>query len=228
MNSIYEFEAKSIDGRIVALEEFRGQTLLIVNVASRCALTPQYASLEKLYQKLHPEGFSILGFPLRPIRTPGNLATKRRSRNSAHSRYNVTFPMFAKVEVNGPNSHPLFQFLEEKAPGWFGNQRIHWNFTKFLIDRNGVPIKRFGPGVPPSLLESAIVETFNVSVLDIDVTLVDTHTPHEWIAKTVHAEDRVFSTGECHCRRPVRWRGRPRPVDPFLATRTLYRRLHPP
>lgn len=160
MDSIYDFEANAIDGRLVSLSEYRGQVLLIVNVASRCALTSQYATLEELYIKHRSEGFSILGFPCNQFgnQEPGD---EKAIQEFCSLKYDVSFPMFAKVDVNGEGAHPLFQFLEAKAPGWFGIQRIHWNFTKFLVDRQGQPIKRFGPGFPPTLLDRSIREALH-------------------------------------------------------------------
>jgi len=144
MTSVYDFTATAIDGRERSLADFRGQVLLIVNVASRCGFTPQYAVLEALYRKHHEQGFSVLGFPCDQFlhQEPGDEA---EIRNFCSLNYDVTFPLFAKVHVNGPQAHPLFAYLKSVQRGLLGTGTIKWNFTKFLIDRQGRAMQRFSP-----------------------------------------------------------------------------------
>jgi len=155
--SIYHFKVKTIDGPETSLSEYQGKTLLIVNVASQCGFTPQYAGLEELYQKYSSQGFSILGFPCNQFghQEPGN---DQEIKNFCSTRYHVSFPLFSKIEVNGENAHPLFQFLKEQAPGLLGSQGIKWNFTKFLVNKEGAVVQRFAPTTPPASLESQIRE----------------------------------------------------------------------
>ncbi len=144
MTSVYDFTATAIDGRDVSLAEFRGQVLLIVNVASRCGFTPQYAVLEALYRKYHAQGFSVLGFPCDQFlhQEPGDEA---EIKNFCSLNYDVTFPLFAKVHVNGPQAHRLFAYLKSLQRGLLGTGTIKWNFTKFLVDRQGRAVQRFSP-----------------------------------------------------------------------------------
>jgi glutathione peroxidase len=141
---IYDIEANTIDGRRQSLGDYRGQALLIVNVASQCTLTRQYAALEALYRKYKDKGFAILGFPCNQFgkQEPGDEATIK---SFCSLNYGVSFPMFAKIEVNGENAHPLYKLLKSARRGIFGTRSIKWNFTKFLVDKNGTVIKRFGP-----------------------------------------------------------------------------------
>jgi glutathione peroxidase len=153
--NVYEFNAKSIKGADTPLSTYKGSVLLIVNVASQCGFTPQYEALEKLYRKYKDRGFAILGFPSNQFggQEPGSdseIAT------FCQSNYGVTFPMFAKVDVNGSNAHPLYRFLAKAKPGLFGTKRIKWNFTKFLVDRQGHVIKRFAPQEKPESFDSEI------------------------------------------------------------------------
>lgn len=144
MTTVYDFTATGIDGRPVSLAEFRGQVLLIVNVASRCGFTPQYAVLEALYRKYHAQGFSVLGFPCDQFlhQEPGDEA---EIKNFCSLNYDVTFPLFAKIDVNGTHTHPLFGHLKSARRGLLGTGAIKWNFTKFLVDRQGRAVKRFSP-----------------------------------------------------------------------------------
>ncbi len=155
MSTLYNFEASTIQGKTVALEDYRGQVLLIVNTASKCGFTPQFDGLEKLYEKYRARGFSILGFPCNQFgkQDPGN---NSEIEQFCQINYGVHFPMFAKIDVNGPTTHPLFQHLKKAAPGIFGSEKIKWNFTKFLIDRNGDVIARFAPATKPEKLENAV------------------------------------------------------------------------
>jgi len=144
MTTVYDFAAVTIEGQTRPLDAFRGQVLLVVNVASRCGFTPQYAGLEALYRQHRADGFSILGFPCDQFghQEPGDEA---EIREFCSLNYDVTFPLFAKVDVNGPAAHPLFEFLKAARPGLLGTRRIKWNFTKFLVDRGGIPFRRLAP-----------------------------------------------------------------------------------
>jgi glutathione peroxidase len=153
--SIYSIQAKDIQGKETSLQDYKGKVLLIVNVASRCGFTPQYSGLEKLYQKWKSKGLVILGFPCNQFgkQEPG---TESEIKEFCDSQYQVSFPLFAKVEVNGPHSHPLYQFLKAQAKGILGSESIKWNFTKFLVDQNGQVIKRFAPVEKPESIEKSI------------------------------------------------------------------------
>jgi glutathione peroxidase len=153
--TIYDFHAKTIDGSDVALGDYRGEVLLIVNVASKCMFTPHYEGLEKLYENFHGRGFSVLGFPCNQFgeQEPGS---EGEIKNFCSTTYNVTFPLFSKIEVNGPAAHPLWEFLKNEKPGAFGTKRIKWNFTKFLIDRTGQPVKRYAPRSKPEKITKDI------------------------------------------------------------------------
>ncbi len=134
--SVYEFSAPLLDGRTISLADFKGRVLLIVNTASKCGFTPQYAGLEELYRAHKDRGFEVLGFPCNQFgaQEPGSA---EEIGAFCERNYGVSFPMFAKIDVNGPATHPLYQFLKESRPGLFGSERIKWNFTKFLVDRTG-------------------------------------------------------------------------------------------
>jgi glutathione peroxidase len=151
-SSIHEFTLNSIDGQPVSLAQFKGQVVLIVNVASRCGFTPQYAGLEALYEKYKDRGFVVLGFPANNFlwQEPG---TNEEIKSFCTLKYHVTFPMFAKVSVKGSDKSPLYQFLTDKKANPSTGGGIRWNFTKFLVDRNGKVIARFGSSVPPDAPE---------------------------------------------------------------------------
>jgi glutathione peroxidase len=153
--SVYAFSAKTLDGEDRALAEFTGQVLLIVNVASQCGFTPQYEGLEALYRTYKDRGFSVLGFPCNQFgaQEPGDAAEIARF---CSLTYPVDFPMFAKVEVNGPGAHPLYDYLKREKKGLLGSEGIKWNFTKFLIGRDGEVLDRFAPTVKPQDMASAI------------------------------------------------------------------------
>jgi glutathione peroxidase len=153
--SIYEITARRLDGTERDLSEFRDRVLLIVNVASKCGFTPQYAGLESLYRKLHARGFEVLGFPCNQFgaQEPGD---EGEIGSFCSTTYDVTFPMFAKVEVNGAGTHPLYQFLKAEKPGVLGTEAIKWNFTKFLVDRKGQVRKRFAPNDKPEDLQADV------------------------------------------------------------------------
>jgi glutathione peroxidase len=153
--SIYDISAKRLDGSSGDLAEYRGKVLLVVNVASRCGFTPQYAGLEALYRKYRDRGFVVLGFPCNQFgaQEPGSEA---EIASFCSSTYDVTFPMFAKVDVNGAEAHPLYEHLKSAKPGILGTEAIKWNFTKFLVDRQGNVIERYAPKDTPESLDSAI------------------------------------------------------------------------
>jgi glutathione peroxidase len=152
MDTIYAFNVKNIDGKSIALEDYKGQLLLIVNTASQCGFTPQYAGLESLYQSFQGQGFTVLGFPCNQFgqQEPG---TSQEIAGFCDSHYSISFPLFEKVEVNGQNAHPLFTYLKSAAPGILGSQTVKWNFTKFLVDRDGIAIKRYPSLVTPSMIQ---------------------------------------------------------------------------
>jgi glutathione peroxidase len=153
--TVYDFRAASIDGPEVPLESYRGNALLVVNVASRCGFTPQYRGLEQLYEKYRDRGFVVLGFPCNQFgqQEPGS---ESEIKTFCETQFAVKFPLFAKIDVNGPNTHPLFEFLKKVKPGLFGTKRIKWNFTKFLVDRQGNPVKRYSPKAEPAGIEEDI------------------------------------------------------------------------
>jgi glutathione peroxidase len=153
--TVYDYSAQRLDGHEESLSDYRGQVLLIVNTASQCGFTPQYAGLEKLYEKLHSGGLAILGFPCNQFgaQEPGSEAEIGQF---CLKNYGVTFPMFAKIEVNGEGAHPLYKYLKDAKPGLLGTEAIKWNFTKFLIGRDGEPVARYAPQVKPDELEAPI------------------------------------------------------------------------
>jgi glutathione peroxidase len=153
--SLYDIEVKSIDGEGRKLDSYKNQVLLIVNVASKCGFTPQYTGLEALQKKLHSKGFNVLGFPCDQFghQEPGDEA---EIKNFCSLTYDVTFPMFAKLEVNGDNAHPLYQQLKKEQPGILGTTGIKWNFTKFLVDKTGKVVKRYAPTDKPEDIEKDI------------------------------------------------------------------------
>lgn len=148
VDDIYHHHAKSLDGRDVSLADYRGKVLLIVNVASKCGFTPQYTGLEELYQRFKDRGFAVLGFPSNQFgkQEPGDEA---EIATFCSTTYPVTFPMFSKVDVNGDNTLPLYQQLKTNAPGLLGSTGVKWNFTKFLVNREGEVVERFAPQVKP-------------------------------------------------------------------------------
>jgi len=148
MASIYDFSASDIDGRERSLGEFEGKALLVVNVASKCGFTPQYAGLEQLQRDFAGQGFDVLGFPCDQFghQEPGDEA---QIREFCSLTYDVSFPMFAKVEVNGDHAHPLYRWLKHEGKGILGSEGIKWNFTKFLVDRQGQVVRRYAPTDTP-------------------------------------------------------------------------------
>jgi glutathione peroxidase len=151
----YDIEARTIDGDPQAMRVYAGKALLIVNVASRCGFTPQYAGLEALYRKYADKGFFVLGFPCNQFGAQEPGADSEIAQFCA-TRYDVTFPMFSKIDVNGEQAHPLYRWLKHSAPGLLGSEAIKWNFTKFLVDRGGKVIRRFASTDTPQSLENAI------------------------------------------------------------------------
>jgi glutathione peroxidase len=153
--SIYAFSAPLLDGREISLGEFKGKILLIVNTASKCGFTPQYAGLERLYQTYKDRGFAVLGFPSNQFgrQEPG---TAEEIGAFCEKNYGVSFPIFAKIDVNGAAAHPLYRFLKKRRRGLLGIGRITWNFTKFLVDREGRVVRRFAPATDPKAIAPAI------------------------------------------------------------------------
>ena len=160
---LYDIAVTTLDGRSTTLGEYRGKVLLVVNVASKCGFTGQYAGLEDLHARYADAGLAVLGFPCNQFagQEPGDAATIAQF---CSLTYGVKFPMFAKVSVNGPDAHPLFQFLKEAAPGTLGTRAVKWNFTKFLVGRTGETVRRYGPTASPSGLESAIQKLLGTGV----------------------------------------------------------------
>ena len=152
--SIYEIEVPTIDGGSTTLEKFRGQLLLIVNTASGCGLAPQFEGLEKLYLDFKEKGFSVLGFPCNQFAGQEPL-TAEQAATHCQLTYNTTFPMCGKVKVNGPHTHPLFNVLKKETAGLFG-EKVKWNFTKFLVDKDGTILKRFAPTTTPEQIRDEI------------------------------------------------------------------------
>ena len=155
MTDIYDFSAQAIDGSEVPLDRYRGKVLLIVNTASKCGFTPQYDGLEKLYADLADRGLVVLGFPCNQFgqQEPGDAA---EIASFCKLSYDVTFPMFAKIEVNGVGTHPLYKWLKGQAKGLLGSEGIKWNFTKFLVDRDGRVVDRYAPTTKPEAIRADI------------------------------------------------------------------------
>ncbi len=153
-NNFYQFEATSLQGKKVAMDEYKGKVVLVVNTASKCGLTPQYEGLEELYRKYRDKGLVILGFPCNQFanQEPGD---EKSISEDCLINYGVSFPMFSRVDVNGDSAHPVFKYLKKELPGWFGG-KVKWNFTKFLVDPKGNPYKRFSPLTKPEKLEKYI------------------------------------------------------------------------
>lgn len=148
MTTFDEFSAKRLDGREASMADYKGKVVMVVNVASKCGFTPQYAGLEALWQKYRDEGLVILGFPCNQFgaQEPGD---EKAIGEFCSLTYDVTFPMFAKVDVNGDNTHPIYEFLKKGAKGALGSEGVKWNFTKFLVDREGQVVDRFAPLTKP-------------------------------------------------------------------------------
>ncbi len=155
LKTVYDFSAPLLDGRTINLSQFRGRVLLIVNTASQCGFTPQYSGLEELYRAYKDRGLEVLGFPCNQFgaQEPGTAAEIGAF---CEKNYGVSFPMFAKIDVNGPDTHPLYRFLKSEKAGIFGTGGIKWNFTKFLVDRQGNVVERYGPSTEPKALSIPI------------------------------------------------------------------------
>ncbi len=155
MGGAHDFEANLLNGDLVKLSEYRGKALLIVNTASQCGFTPQYAGLEKLYDKFKPSGLEILGFPCNQFgkQEPGSSA---EIVEFCSVNYGVTFPIFEKIDVNGKGAHPLYRYLKGEARGVLGSEPIKWNFTKFLVNREGQVVERYGSTTKPEQIEADI------------------------------------------------------------------------
>lgn len=155
MTTLYEFDAKTLDGKPVRLADFKGKVLLVVNTASECGFTPQFSGLEELYERYRDRGFAVLGFPCNQFgeQEPGSA---EQIGAFCQKNYGVTFPMFEKIDVNGDAAHPLYKWLKQSAPGLLGSERIKWNFTKFLLDRNGQVKARYAPVTKPEQLAQDI------------------------------------------------------------------------
>ena len=157
MKTFYDFEANNIKGKTVSMKEYEAKTVVVVNTASKCGFTPQYEGLEALYQKYKNQGLVILGFPC-------NQFGKQESGSSdeieefCQINYGVTFPLFQKIDVNGKDAHPIFKFLKSKQSGGIFGSGIKWNFTKFIINNKGVPVKRFSPTTKPEKMEKTIIK----------------------------------------------------------------------
>jgi len=153
--SVYDYHARTLQGKEKPLSDYQDQVLLIVNTASKCGLTPQYRGLQELYEKFHDQHFEILGFPSNQFahQEPGG---SEEIAEFCQVNYGVSFPMFEKTDVKGDNAHPLFKHLTEKAPGVLGSKAIKWNFTKFLVDKQGRVIKRYAPQTTPDKIEEDI------------------------------------------------------------------------
>ena len=153
--TFFDFEAKKLSGKTVSMKEYQGKTIVVVNTASKCGFTPQYEGLEKLYQKYKDQGLIILAFPCNQFanQEPGS---SNDIKQFCEVNYGVSFPLFEKVDVNGRNSHPIFKYLKSKLSGGLFGSRIKWNFTKFLINKKGIPVKRFAPTTKPEKMETII------------------------------------------------------------------------
>lgn len=160
MTTFYQFSATSLRGQVISMADYAGKLILVVNTASQCGFTPQYSGLEALYKKYAGHGFVVLGFPCNQFgkQEPGGADEIEQT---CHINYGVSFPMFEKVEVNGNAAHPVFRYLKNELPGVLGG-RIKWNFTKFLIGRDGIPLKRFAPFTTPEKMEASILAALKI------------------------------------------------------------------
>jgi len=160
MKSAYDFQATNLQGQSVDLKDFRGQVTLIVNVASHCGFTPQYAGLQALHDQFHTRGFSVLAFPCNQFgaQEPGN---SEEIAQFCERQYGVTFPVFEKIDVNGAKAHPLYQFLVRQKRGLLGTEAIKWNFTKFLIDGRGQVLKRYAPTTKPEAIAKDVASALD-------------------------------------------------------------------
>jgi len=162
MPIVYDFDVTTLDGQPRRLSDYHGKTLLIVNVASACGFTPQYAGLEALYRKYRDQGFEVLGFPCNQFggQEPGSaedIAT------FCSTKYDVTFPLFAKIDVNGAKAHPLYEHLKAEAPGALGTKAIKWNFTKFLVNSRGEVVQRYGSSTTPAQVDADVARALDTA-----------------------------------------------------------------
>ncbi len=157
IKSIFNFSCKDLNGKEINLSNYSGKVILIVNTASKCGFTPQYKGLQELHRNYSNQDFEILGFPCNQFanQEPG---TDQEIAEFCNINYEITFPIFSKIKVNGPSAHPLFKFLTSEKPGLLGTNSIKWNFTKFLINRNGEPVKRFSSKTTPKEISSEILD----------------------------------------------------------------------
>jgi len=155
MTQVYDFTATTIDGEKQSLDEYKGKTMLIVNVASKCGFTPQYKGLEDLYEKFRDQGLVVLGFPCDQFghQEPGD---EEEIKNFCALNYDVQFPLFAKIDVNGNDAHPLYKYLKQEAKGVLGSEAIKWNFTKFLVGKDGKVVRRYAPTDTPKGIEKDV------------------------------------------------------------------------
>ena len=167
MTSVYDFTVRDLHEREVPLSRFRGKVLLIVNTASHCGFTPQYTGLNQLHRELEPRGFSVLAFPCNQFgeQEPDTAEVIERF---CQQIYDIRFPIFAKIEVNGAQAHPLFRWLRREARGLLGTQSVKWNFTKFLVDRAGKPVRRLGSIVKPDAIRPRIERLLGESGVKFD------------------------------------------------------------
>jgi len=155
MTQVYDFSARTIDGDEQSLAEYKGKAMLIVNVASKCGFTPQYKGLEELYEKFRDQGLVVLGFPCDQFghQEPGD---EDEIKNFCSLTYDVKFPLFSKIDVNGANTHPLYKYLKSEAKGLLGSESVKWNFTKFLVDKNGKVVRRYASTDTPKAIEKDV------------------------------------------------------------------------
>jgi len=155
----YQLKVKTPSGQEISMAEFKGKVILIVNTATKCGLAPQFEGLEKLHQEYQDKGLVVLGFPCNQFLSQ-EPETNDTMVESCQVNFGVTFQLLEKCDVNGPDTHPVFKYLKKKLGGWFGS-KIKWNFTKFLVDRNGYPVKRYAPTVKPEAIEGEIIKQLN-------------------------------------------------------------------
>lgn len=155
--SVYDYEANTLRGQEESLSKYKGKVLLVVNTASKCGFTPQYKGLQEVYDKFKDRGFEVLGFPSNQFakQEPGE---SEDIAEFCEINYGVTFPMYEKINVNGNEAHPLFKYLSKEAPGVLGSKSVKWNFTKFLVDQEGLVLKRFSPQTTPDQIEADIAK----------------------------------------------------------------------
>lgn len=160
MNTIYEYSAILNNGQEVSLEQYKGKVLLIVNTASACGFTPQYEGLQKLYEQYKDQGLEILAFPCNQFKNQEK-GSDEEIKQFCDLNFNISFPLFKKIDVNGDDTHPLYQYLKNEAPGLLGSKAVKWNFTKFLVGKDGQVITRFATATKPEALEVPIKEALN-------------------------------------------------------------------